>query len=847
MAATSVVMPNLLGILFVLLSSGGGGPLGLPVSMPPRPEDPMLAKVAPADCLWYLSLSGAAKPDAKSGNQTEQLFAEVELQNLLGELDTRLSAFLKAGAPKNPPAQKIATEVPPLVRALLTQPLALFASKVEPNGPRGPIIEGGAVVATGEQTAAIQKSLESLEATLLAQPAPADAAWHTIPTPPDAPKIEWGFRNAYLIVGVGAGSADAIVARAKGNVPDWLTDVKKRLAVKRVSTVHYLNVKRVIDTALSQAHDPEPKAAVQILGLDHLLYYASVTGLEGEGAVEKSLLASDGKPVNLLAAIAGKPLTTADLAPIPKNANLAIAARLDANKLFHDALDMLGKIDARARKDLERGLTQAEPLLGKMPDALFESLGDSWCAFNSPSEGGLLYSGVTLVVPVRDRVKLRHFNQQLLGLIRTASPAPRPDGTVSSGASVKETEFGSRQIHFINFTGEGVPIAPAWCITDTQLIVGLFPQSVKSYLARPAGSESLDKIPAVAKALAAERPPLAISYQDSENVFRTIYPILQSGVAMACGELQRQAVDVDISLLPSADSIARHLRPSVTAVSLGNDGLQVIGQTTLPVNVGVVSPMLLGSLFFVRSARSMGPGGMTLMSIGEAQSQNNLKQLALAAFNHESLNGAFPGAYSVNKDGKPLLSWRVHMLPFLEQKDLYDQFNLNEPWDSAHNKPLIGKMPQIFATPDGPPASSGKTCYVVPRGEQTIFPGDKGTPLRDIRDGTSNTVLLLEVDADQAVIWSKPDDWQFDDKKPLAGLGRLRGGHFLTAFADGSVRQLPLGLNPDSAKGMFTRDGGEVINLDDVGPVTRPLPPSAQKDTFVPVPNGATVPVPAPR
>ena len=82
-----------------------------------------------------------------------------------------------------------------------------------------------------------------------------------------------------------------------------------------------------------------------------------------------------------------------------------------------------------------------------------------------------------------------------------------------------------------------------------------------------------------------------------------------------------------------------------------------------------------------------------------AQSMNNLKQFALAMHNYHDTNGKFPAASSFDKDGKPLLSWRVHVLPYLEQAELYKQFHLDEPWDSEHNKKLIEKMPNVLASP----------------------------------------------------------------------------------------------------------------------------------------------------
>src|SRR5262249_2456674 len=104
------------------------------------------------------------------------------------------------------------------------------------------------------------------------------------------------------------------------------------------------------------------------------------------------------------------------------------------------------------------------------------------------------------------------------------------------------------------------------------------------------------------------------------------------------------------------------------------------------------------------------------------QSTNKLKQIGLALHNYHDTHRGFPAWASHDKQNKPLLSWRVHLLPYLEQNALYKEFHLNEPWDSEHNKKLIARMPKIFAGEDATLAAAGKTAYLAPLGEQTMFP-----------------------------------------------------------------------------------------------------------------------------
>lgn len=197
-------------------------------------------------------------------------------------------------------------------------------------------------------------------------------------------------------------------------------------------------------------------------------------------------------------------------------------------------------------------------------------------------------------------------------------------------------------------------------------------------------------------------------------------------------------------------------------------------------------------------------------------SMNNTKQLLLSMLNYESVNGSYPAHAIYSDDGKPLLSWRVAMLPYIEQGALYDQFHLDEPWDSEHNKQLIPLMPEVFASPNSThDPSAGMANYLAPVGKGLLFDGTKdGAKMRNVTDGTSMTICLLEVDDEQAVVWTKPADWKYDAKSPLKGLGGLRSGVFLAGFGDGHVSAIANEIDTQVFSAMLTKSGGEVVPLD---------------------------------
>ncbi len=196
-----------------------------------------------------------------------------------------------------------------------------------------------------------------------------------------------------------------------------------------------------------------------------------------------------------------------------------------------------------------------------------------------------------------------------------------------------------------------------------------------------------------------------------------------------------------------------------------------------------------------------------------AQCANNLKQIVLAMHNHHGAFGALPKPAITDKDGKPLLSWRVAILPYLDQAPLYNQFKLDEPWDSPHNKALIKDMPTVFTCPERTNAEPFTTTYRVFTGPGALFEKGKGTGFAEVTDGTSNTLMVVE--AKEAVPWTKPDaELEFDPAAVASLYGTLgpHDGGFNAGFADGAVRFFPNSINANLFHDLVTRNGGEVIN-----------------------------------
>jgi hypothetical protein len=218
---------------------------------------------------------------------------------------------------------------------------------------------------------------------------------------------------------------------------------------------------------------------------------------------------------------------------------------------------------------------------------------------------------------------------------------------------------------------------------------------------------------------------------------------------------------------------------------------------SLAVVLGILGALIYGGWVGIERSRE-----------AAARIHCNLGQIAYAFQVYEDEYGCLPPAVVYGEDGRPLYSWRVLLLPYIEHDDLYNEFHLDEPWDSEHNIRLLDRMPRLYKAPwtrrvDVPP---GHTVYRVLVGPGTAFerPGLKLTA--DFPDGLDNTILFVE--AGDPVPWTKPDDIAYDPTGPVRWRGLFRNG-FRTCTAAGHYRFIKDDTPDDVIRAAATRNGGE--------------------------------------
>ena len=272
----------------------------------------------------------------------------------------------------------------------------------------------------------------------------------------------------------------------------------------------------------------------------------------------------------------------------------------------------------------------------------------------------------------------------------------------------------------------------------------------------------------------------------------------QSGPCARCGKM------VTVPSPGGAPVAAASSTSTVLVVCLVLGGLLVAGVFV----IGVLVALLLPAINVSRDAARA------------AMCQNNLKQIAMAMMQYETMHGSFPPAYLADKDGKPMHSWRVLLLPYLDRQDLFRQYRFDEPWDGPNNRKLADKMPSIFRCPSDPDRTPSTTSYMVVAGPHTMFPAKRAISTASIRDGSSNTAMVVET-VGMDVNWMEPKDL---DETALEqgvvgptgkGIGSLHRPSACVATADTACHRLNPQISRETLRNLFDPNDGKPLDTRD--------------------------------
>ena len=188
----------------------------------------------------------------------------------------------------------------------------------------------------------------------------------------------------------------------------------------------------------------------------------------------------------------------------------------------------------------------------------------------------------------------------------------------------------------------------------------------------------------------------------------------------------------------------------------------------------------------------------------------------MAVANYYAANHRYPPLYITGPDGRPWHSWRVLILPYIEERDLYQEYDFAEPWDGPNNRKLAGRMPQIFAFHGSNLSGNTTTNYLAVVGDETAWPGTKRVTPNDVTDGPSSTILVVE-NLGAEVHWMAPRDLPLADMdmrlNSPAGVGSPYDDPAVVML-DGSVQRLRPSLEPAVLRALLTIHAGEPLKSD---------------------------------
>lgn len=805
------------GLLLILLGLGGFS--GLPLSIPPLPPDPVIERAAPDECLLHVALAGRAKPAAGSANRAEALLAEAEVQRFIGEMATAVEKMLMRreedlaeagfGGPRFTPAMRS------LAFTLLTRPAAFTVESLVIGGPETDVT-GSLVVNCGAETERVREMLEQaladlqqLEGATVEEFELDGSRWSRFTMlPADAPDLVWGFKDGLFLAAVGPEGVKTLLSRLADKArpaPAWKAGLAKRLPLERRSMLAHLDVAKCLAIANAMIRDKDFAPAVEASGLGGLRALQGIAGLTKDEMASATILDVEGEPRVFLAAGKGA-IAAADLRAIPAEATMAQVVKLDLAAMLQTGLAYMEAVDTGSSARPRELLEQVRAVAGiDVEKHLLEPLGDTWTACTLPGEDPMGLPRTAVSVGLDDA---KTFTKTLAAITALVTKGAAQPGMPPLKFGSRKARVGEQRLFTVRL-GDS-PLEPAWCVDGDRLLLGVSAEAVEAMTAQRTAARSLADVAEI-KALLGDRVA-ALGYQEPQaavaslaQAYAAIGPLATTTLAQAGLTLPR---------LPAADMVTKHLRPAVSVVRRAADGDVIAeGRSSLPLGplggaglgaspatVGMVARLMLPAVQASREAARQTVG------------MNNLKQLATAMHSHEAAENTLPAAAICDGEGKPLLSWRVRLLPYLGEEQLYEQFHLDEPWDSEHNKALLDRMPKLFSAPGDDAAKPGMTRYLVPTGEGTIFPApDDAMTLAHVSDGCLKTILLVEAEAAKAVPWTKPEDLAVDLDKPHDGLKNARPKGFVAAFADGSVRLIPADVAAKVLAAAFTRSGDEQV------------------------------------
>lgn len=819
---TSNLVPLALFILTLLPSLG----VGLPLGIPPEMEDKTMQAAAPEKCLVWGYLTKSKIPNEKS---------EIPGEQLLYQLSQHVTDIMEHVL-KNIPEEKDRDAIrKSLFRNVHT---CFFLEDISPAAvsEKIPDIKFTMVLKLETLMDSFKNDLEKEYIPNLLRGFPdlsyrSETLYLRNAAKKNTPKqihslafqnenasgfsLYWIYYESYLIMGLNRESVQNTCSRMiLGNEPSWLHTIKEKNYLMGRSSLIHLNVQSLVHVVTRLIPDDKTAelnhkyAFLSFSGLSDVKSATFTTGFTADGTRCRAFLGVE--PThgpNLLQEITCGKLMLDDLKHVPNDVLLALAYKCQPLSSFIRLQNELDQF--RIVQDAYRNF----PALPEMNIMDFLECLDGSLVLFSAAEPSAEYTTVTLGLKNTDSANL--FIKKLTDKIAAQD----------TSGKFKIYEYKGFTAYPL-MTLQNDFIRPYMALVKDKLVLTTSRTQFKRYVNHISDMKNPDNSSAVLtdvpmmKDTFKKDAPFAMEYLNLKSMFETFYPLVRAGVALASTQWKDASGKqiLPANLLPDFSVFEPYLGVEISTVTRTEEGILMQRHSPWPGDQ-LGTAMVAGTVAAAWLAPARAAQNQVFI---EQKSIANIKQILSAMIKYEDLHERLPAAYTITLDRKPLLSWRVYMLPYLGQQDLYEQFKKDEPWDSPHNKALIKKMPDIFRSPDSSwSVTDGRTRYLTVRHPLSLFPPataenqGRGKKIHGILDGVSNTVALVEADDRSAVIWTQPDDLIYVNDVFPADKLKSRGTIALIGLADGTVQRIPLRILKDIFKDLVITNDGKNVQWND--------------------------------
>jgi hypothetical protein len=682
----------------------------------------------------------------------------------------------------------------------------------------------------------------------------------TIPNSPGV-QIGWWNESGHLVIVAGIDAVASALAVASGERENITTHPlwTKYIGVERdydVTTNGWIDVGTSVALVSPipvplggpgwEGPLPTVGELVALAGLDQVQAVVGQSGFKGEALWGETWIVAPAPRRGLVSLSDGAPFTLADLPPLPYATSHLTAGRLDTAKLYSELLNIARTVtqwdpNGEAPVQLEEFLGMVQERLGiDLQTDLFDCLGTLVVGYNDPNQG-ILNFGSGAVIEVKDAERLRaSLNQILMAIQEEAGPE----------LTVRHVNKHGREITIIAFGP--TPFGYSYCVDEDWLIVGS-PQVIEAFLLRADGKlphwqpgadheAGLAALPSEFSSITISDPRGPVNFMI--GLAPTLLGFAQVGIEQSGEFPPGFRLPIALENIPPAELVSGPLFPNIIMGVVDDEGVHYVSRSSLP-SIPLVSSDATTTVAVVAvGAALLLPAVQQVREAARrSQSQNNLKQLMLAAFNYESTYQSFPHGTIPNEELEPedRLSWMVELLPFMDQAALYQGVDRTVSWRADENVAAAGSVIETLVNPSAPEGSftwddagnmHATTHYVgiggigedgplLPASDPKagFFGYNRVTRLRDVTDGLSNTVAISEASGDYG-------PWIAGGRstiRPLTtqpyingpdGIGGWSAGGCNMALGDGSVRFVSEYIDPTVMEGIATISGGEVTSLD---------------------------------